>query len=178
MRKDIRIAGSGGQGVVVMAMLMANAYGLFEGLEIAQTQSYGAAARGGACQAGLVVSDKHIGYIEVEYADIFVSFNETSFKTYISKIRDTSVVFVDSTFISEDMYHSLPNKVYAIDATYIAEHQFEPYMANVVMLGYVASKLNDIKIESIEAAISGKLPKKVLDTNLTALRYGYEKGLK
>lgn len=47
MRKDFRISGSGGQGVVSLAILLANVYGVYENYEVAQTQSYGAAARGG-----------------------------------------------------------------------------------------------------------------------------------
>ncbi len=176
MRKDIRIAGSGGQGVIVMAMLMANAYGLFEGLEIAQTQSYGAAARGGACQASLVVSDKPIGFIEVDNADILVAFNEVSFKTFITRINPNAVIFVDSTYISKDKYEDLPNAVYALDVTNIAEHQFKPFMANVIMLGFVAAILKDVDIRSIESAIKERLPGKMQEMNLAALRYGYERG--
>lgn len=68
MRKDIIITGSGGQGVIMLSVLLANAYGISEGYEIAQTQSYGAQARGGASQSSLIVSDEPIDYIEVEKA--------------------------------------------------------------------------------------------------------------
>ena len=60
MRKDFRFGGSGGQGVISMAVLLANAYGVQHTYEVAQTQSYGPAARGGACKAELVISDEKI----------------------------------------------------------------------------------------------------------------------
>lgn len=63
MRKDFRFGGSGGQGVISLAVLLANAYGVQNNFEVAQTQSYGPAARGGACKAELVVSDERIDYV-------------------------------------------------------------------------------------------------------------------
>jgi len=137
MRKDIIIAGSGGQGVISLAILLANGYGIYENYEVAQTQSYGAAARGGASQASLVVSDKVIDYIEVDKADIFVAFNEPGFKKFYPKVRDDGLVFIDSTLIEESYYKDLPQQVYTIDATYIAEHQFKPFMAEASQVGQI-----------------------------------------
>lgn len=108
MRKDFRISGSGGQGVVSLAILLANVYGVYENYEVAQTQSYGAAARGGASQAGLVVSDKPIDYIEVDKADVFVAFNEASFKTYYPKTKKDAIIFVDSTLVPKELYADIP----------------------------------------------------------------------
>lgn len=176
MRKNFRIAGSGGQGVISLAILLANAYGIFEGLEVAQTQSYGAQARGGASQASLVVSDKPIDYIEVDRADVFVVFNEASFKKYYPQTAEDAVVFVDSTLISEDIYKDLPNSVYVIPATYIAEHQFKPFMANVVMMGFMASKLGNVSLSSLEKVIAAQLPAAAYEQNVAALHAGYERG--
>lgn len=64
MRKDFRFGGAGGQGVISLAVLLANAYGVQNNYEVAQTQSYGPAARGGACKAELVVSDRRIDYVK------------------------------------------------------------------------------------------------------------------
>lgn len=176
MRKGFVFTGSGGQGVIMLSVLLANAYGIFEGCEVAQTQSYGAAARGGSSQSSLVVSDQTIDYTEVDKADVLVAFNELSFKKYIGKTTPETIIFVDSTFISPECYKDLPNKVYAIDATNIAEHQFKPFMVNVVMMGYVAAVVGDIKCESLESVIAQQLPAKAYDMNVAALHVGYERG--
>ena len=76
MRKDFRFGGSGGQGVISLAVLLANAYGVQNNYEVAQTQSYGPAARGGACKAELVVSDERIDYVKADVLDCFVAFNK------------------------------------------------------------------------------------------------------
>lgn len=178
MRKDFIIAGSGGQGVISLAILLANAYGIFENYEVAQTQSYGAAARGGASQASLVVSDKEIAYIDVDAADVFVAFNEPGFKKYYPKAKKDAMVFIDSTLVDESYYKDLPNKVYTLDATNIAEHQFKPFMANVVMMGYMAAVMGDISIDSLKKVIKAQLPAKAYDENVAALEAGYSRGEK
>ena len=176
MRKNMIIAGSGGQGVISLAILLANAYGIYENYEVAQTQSYGAQARGGASQASLVISDQPIDYIEVDSADIFVSFNEAGFKKYLPKAKEEAIFFIDSTLVSEELYQSFPN-VYTIPATDIAEHQFRLFMANVVMMGFMAAVLNNVSIDSLKRVIAEQLPPKAYEQNVAALMAGYERGL-
>ncbi len=159
MRKDFRISGSGGQGVVSLAILLANVYGVYENYEVAQTQSYGAAARGGASQAGLVVA-----------------FNEASFKTYYPKTKKDAIIFVDSTLVPKELYADIPHTVYEIPATDIAEHQFKLYMANVVMMGFIAAKLGNISFDSLTKVIADQLPARAYEENVAALTAGYERG--
>ena len=175
-RYEMRFAGSGGQGVIMLSVLLANAYGISEGYEIAQTQSYGAQARGGASQSSLIVSDEPIDYIEVEKADVLVAFNELALKKYLPKAKEDAMVFVDSTFIGEEVYADLPQKVYAIDAAYIAEHQFRPFMLNVVMMGFIAAKLGNISFDSLTKVIADQLPARAYEENVAALTAGYERG--
>ena len=87
MRKDFRFGGSGGQGVISLAVLLANAYGVQNNYEVAQTQSYGPAARGGACKAELVVSDERIDYVKADKLDSFVAFNKPSFDKFKGDIN-------------------------------------------------------------------------------------------
>lgn len=177
MRKDFIIAGSGGQGVISLAILLANAYGLFENYEVAQSQSYGAQARGGASQASLVVSDRIINYIDVDKADVFIAFNEPGFRKYYPKVKEDAIVFVDSTLIDESYYKDIPQTVYTIPATNIADHQFKLFMANVVMMGFVAAKLGDLSMDSLRKVIAAQLPAKAYDENVSALEAGYARGV-
>ncbi len=62
MKQEIRFAGYGGQGVILAAVILAEAAGLYENKEVAQTQSYGPEARGGAARADVVISDNAITY--------------------------------------------------------------------------------------------------------------------
>ena len=177
MRKDIRIAGSGGQGVITLSMILAEAYGVFEDLEVSQTQSYGPEARGGFCRAELVVSDKEIDYVKVDEVDIFIAFNETGFKRYSGDIRPETVIFANSTLISEEVLEPYKgNVIYSIPATEIAEEKFKVVMANIVMLGFMITKFENMSYESAEKAVRKSVPPGRLEENLQALRHGYDLG--
>ena len=58
MRKEICLSGSGGQGLILAGIILAEAAGIYDGFEITQTQSYGPEARGGASRAEVIISDK------------------------------------------------------------------------------------------------------------------------
>lgn len=120
MRKEVKIAGFGGQGVILMTVLLAQAAGIFEDKEIAQTQSYGPEARGGACRAEVVISDQKIDYIKTMNPDVFIAMSQPAFDKYITEIDPaTAQVFVDETLVT-----NLPDNIknlYKIPATKIAE---------------------------------------------------------
>jgi 2-oxoglutarate ferredoxin oxidoreductase subunit gamma len=61
-RYEIRLSGSGGQGLVLAGVILAEALGVYEGKNVTQTQSYGPEARGGASRSDIVISDGEIYY--------------------------------------------------------------------------------------------------------------------
>jgi 2-oxoglutarate ferredoxin oxidoreductase subunit gamma len=172
---DFRIAGSGGQGVILLSVILAEAYGMYENFEIAQTQSYGPEARGGACRAELVVSDDPIDFVKVDKIRYFVVFNEVAFKKYAGDIGEETIIFADSSLVSKEMMSKYPN-VFAIDATDIASKNFDVMSSNIVMLGFLAAKLPHIKLSSAKEALKRLVPPVSLQTNLAALQAGYERG--
>lgn len=178
MRKDFRFGGSGGQGVISMAVLLANAYGVQNNFEVAQTQSYGPAARGGTCKAELVVSDERIDYVKADEIDCFVAFNKPSFEKFKVDINPNTKVFVDSTFMSEEDVKECDAKtVYLFPATRYAEENYSAVCANVVMMGYFVAKNPDITLDNAKAAISEVMNPRIVSMNLEALQFGYEKGI-
>lgn len=178
MRKDFRFGGSGGQGVISLAVLLANAYGVQNNYEVAQTQSYGPAARGGACKAELVISDEKIDYVKADELDCFVAFNKPSFDKFKGDIRPETRVFVDSTFIPEDDVEDCgANTIYMFPATRYAEENFRAVCTNIVMMGYFVAKNPTITLNNAKSAIKAVMNPKVVEMNLAALEFGYEKGL-
>lgn len=178
MRKDFRFSGSGGQGVISLAVLLANAYGVQNNYEVAQTQSYGPAARGGACKAELVVSDEKIDYVKADELDCFVAFNKPSFDKFKGDILPRTRVFVDSTFITdEDLKDCGSDLIFRFPATRYAEENFRVVCTNIVMMGYFLSKNPEISLDNARTAIRAVMNPKVVDLNLKALQFGYEKGL-
>lgn len=178
MRTDFRFGGAGGQGVISLAVLLANAYGVQNSFEVAQTQSYGPAARGGECKAELVVSDEKIDYVKADRLSYFIAFNKPSFQKFVGDVNPDTVVIVDSTFISEDDTAGTScREILRFPATRYAEENFRAVCANIVMMGYVVSKDAAITLDNAREAIREIMNPKVVDMNLKALQFGYEKGL-
>ena len=98
MRKEIRICGSGGQGVIIFSVILANAYGIYEEYEVAQSQAYGPEARGGACYADVVISDRPVDYIHVENADVLIAMNQAGYSKFKDMTTNGAAVYVDSSF--------------------------------------------------------------------------------
>lgn len=178
MRKDFRFGGSGGQGVISLAVLLANAYGVQHNYEVAQTQSYGPAARGGACKAELVVSDEKIDYVKADELDCFVAFNKPSFDKFKDSITAKTRVFVDSTFITEaDVAGCGASEVFMFPATQYAEDNFRVVCTNIVMMGFFVAKNPELSRENALAAIRDVMNPKVVELNINAFNFGYDKGL-
>jgi 2-oxoglutarate ferredoxin oxidoreductase subunit gamma len=176
MRNEVMFAGFGGQGVVKAALLLSLAAGLHEDKEVAQTQSYGPEARGGACRSEVVISDKEIDYIKTMNIDTFVVMSQPALDKYFEKLDpEKTVVIADTTLIRE-----LPDtlqKVYSVEATRIAEEEFgRSLFANIIMLGALAAITEQISLPALENSLEGNVPAKTLDSNLAALKKGYKIG--
>jgi 2-oxoglutarate ferredoxin oxidoreductase subunit gamma len=178
MRKEVKFAGFGGQGVIKSAVLLSLACGLYEGREVAQTQSYGPEARGGACRSEVVISDEEIDYIKPLHADVFVVMSQPAMDQYIKEIDpQETVVIVDSTLV-RNMPEKL-KKVYLLEATGVAEREFgSPIFANIIMLGAMCSITGLVSLEALEKSLAGNVSPKSMDANISALRKGYQMGLK
>ena len=90
MRKEVKMAGFGGQGIVLMGVILAEAAGYYEDLEVAQTQSYGPEARGGACRAEVVLSDEIIDYTKTLNPDVFIAMSQPALDRYLPEIDSES----------------------------------------------------------------------------------------
>lgn len=172
MRTEIKLAGFGGQGIILMGVLLANAAGFYEGKEVAQTQSYGPEARGGACRAEVVISDEPIDYIKTLNPNIFVAMSQPAFDKYVDGINpETSHVFIDSDLVTQ-IPENIKN-VHRIPATRLANEKFGNKMvANTVMLGAIVSATGIISVETIKATLAGQLPAKIQEINFKALECG------
>ena len=91
MRKELRIGGFGGQGVILAGIILGKAACLFDKNEAVQTQSYGPEARGGASKCEVVISDEKIDYPKVQSPDILVAMSHEALLKYIVDLKDKVV---------------------------------------------------------------------------------------
>ncbi len=174
MRREIRLAGFGGQGIVTMGTLLAVAAGIYEDLEVAQTQSYGPEARGGACRSDVVISDEAIDYTRPLALDLFVASSPAAIEQYWPEVREGKTrVIVDRTLVRETPRHSPP--VLALEATRIAEEEFRNrMMANMILLGAIAADTGWIRAEALEKALAERMQGENLEISRKALRRGLD----
>jgi len=174
MRREIRIAGFGGQGVITMGTILAVAAGIHENLEVAQTQSYGPEARGGACRSDIVISDEPIDYTRPLALDLFVALSPAATEQYGSEVqKGKTLVLVDKTLVAPTP--NISYQVLGVEATRIAEEEFQDrVVANMIMLGAMASLTGWVRLEALEKALTGQIPSRALEKSKLALGRGFE----
>jgi 2-oxoglutarate ferredoxin oxidoreductase subunit gamma len=170
MRYEIRLAGSGGQGLILAGVILAEAAGLHDGKFVCQTQSYGPAARGGASMAEVVISDAEIDYPKALHPDVLLALNQQSLVAYVSDLKPRGLLLVDATFVREIPDH---HRVFAIPFTEIAREQVGKVMtANIVALGALAALSGAVTLKSLETAVLARVPPGTEDLNRRALAAG------
>jgi len=171
-RYEIRLAGSGGQGLILAGVILAEAASLHDGKFVCQTQSYGSAARGGASMAEVVISDVEIDYPKALHPDVLLAMNQQSLEAYVFDLQPGGLLLVDATLVREIPDH---HRVFAIPFTEIAREQVGQVMtANLVALGALAALTNAVTLESLETAVLGRVPPGTAELNKKALAAGAE----
>ena len=86
-RVEIRLSGSGGQGMILAGVILAEAIGINDGKNVVQTQSYGPEARGGASRSDVVISDTEIDYPKSLRIDVLLCLTQQSYDSYHSLVK-------------------------------------------------------------------------------------------
>lgn len=174
-RYDIRLSGSGGQGIILMGIILAEAIGMYDGKYVAQTQSYGPEARGGSSKAEVVVSDEDIDYPKALKLDLLVAMNQKACDDYYMDLKPDGILIVDATFVKQ-----IPvTRAYRIPFTRIARERFKREMvANIIALGAISRLTSIVSANAIEAAVLSRVPKGTEKMNRDALRMGMTEAAK
>src|SRR5208283_73972 len=174
MKKEILITGLGGQGIVLAGQVLGTAACLVDLLESTLTQSYGPEARGGACSAQVIISDKIIHYPYVRNADILVCMSQMGYDQHRHLLKDDGILIID-----QDMVRTVDNiggGVFPIPATRIAEELGRKMMANIVMLGFITSITGAVSVEGMLTSVADSVPKGTEGANIAAFNKGYDFG--
>lgn len=170
-RYEIRLSGSGGQGIVLAAIVLAEACGVYDGKQVCQTQSYGPEARGGTSKSEVVISSQTIDYPRATKLDLLLAMNQASCDTYFGDLKPGGLLVVDATHVDQ-----LPtNRAVAIPFTQIAREKVgNDLVANMVALGAVGYLIKRITLKSLKAALKARVPRGTDKMNLKAFDAGVE----
>jgi len=169
-RVEIRMAGYGGQGLVLAGIILAEA-ALAEGLNVAQTQSYGPESRGGATRSEIIIAEGEIDYPRVLQPSILLAMSQQAYVTYLPSLAREGVVVLDSTSVTS---WTPGENVLAVPITAMARELVgTPVVANMVALGLVASQIGLVSAGAITEAVKRRVPRGSEEVNLKALETGF-----
>jgi len=173
--KEILITGFGGQGVVLAGQILGKAASLEDQKQCTLTQSYGPEARGGACNAQVIIAEGTIHYPYVRHPDILVCLSQGGYDKHIHQLKAEGTLLVD-----DDLVHPPDppaSKSFSIPSTRMAEELGRRMMANIVMLGFVTAVTGVVTVEAMRKTVVGSVPKGTEQLNLTAFNKGHDFGL-
>lgn len=167
---EIRLSGSGGQGVILAAIIIADA-AIEQGLNAIQTQSYGPEARGGASKAEVIISDDEINYPKVLNANILLSLTQNSYEKYVSSLDKDGILIVDDHI---KLKGDEPFKIYSLPILRYAQEKFETNMvANIISIGAIYALLgNIIEKDIMIGSITDRVPPVTVQKNIDAFEEG------
>lgn len=174
MKKEILIAGFGGQGVMAIGKNMVEA-GMSEGREVTWVPTYGPEMRGGTSNCSVILSDEPIGAPIVSAPTDLIAMNQQSLEKYAPTVRSGGLIFVNGSDAQglerEDV------TVYPIPCIQIAAELGNPRAANMVMLGAYAAATGTLRQETLEGMVRHMFsgPKAHLaQLNIQALQAGMD----
>ena len=174
---ELRIAGFGGQGVILSAIVLGKAASIYQGAYATMTQNFGPEARGGACSAQLVLSKEPILYPYVTQPDIMVVMSQEAYTRFVPELKEGGTLIVEQDLVRVT---DLPRqtKVYSCPATRLAEELGKRMVLNSVMVGFFTAVTQLLEPDAVRKAVADSVPSSFRDLNLKAFEKGFEYGLK
>ena len=164
-------SGSGGQGVITAAIILAEAAVLYENLNAVQSQVYGPAARGGATRSDIIISDSEIHYPKVIQPNVLVCLTQEAYSKFYPIIRPGGLLITDTRYVQTQRKVDAQQKELPIYRT-VMEHIGNPIVFNICMLGAVIRMTDLVKAESIMKVLKDRIPSGFLEMNRKALDLG------
>jgi 2-oxoglutarate ferredoxin oxidoreductase subunit gamma len=172
---EVRIAGFGGQGVILSAIVLGKACSIHQGEFATMTQNFGPEARGGACSAQLMLSDKPVLYPYVTQPDVLVVMSQEAYVKFGPELKDGGLLLIERDLVRVT---DLPKqtRIYSVPATRLAEELGKRMVLNIVMVGFFTAVTRLLDADAVRKAVADSVPASFRELNLKAFDKGYEYG--
>jgi 2-oxoglutarate ferredoxin oxidoreductase subunit gamma len=168
-RYEIRLAGEGGQGMILAGVILAEA-AVHDGLNVVQTQDYGPEARGGASCSEVIIAHGEIDYPKLMSPDFLLCMSQEACDKFFDDIGEDGLIVVDSDNVSRLPSH----RAVEIPISHIAESVTgRRIAASIVGLGVLAGITDVVTLEALQKAVSDRVPAGTEEMNLQALAAGF-----
>lgn len=171
-RHEVRLAGFGGQGIIMSGYILGKAAALYDGKDAVFSQSYGPEARGGACAAEVVIDDDTVDYPVLQHPDIVVLMSQEAALKYSGDLAENAKILIDEDLVPADLVPGCSGA----PTTRIAEDLGRRIVANIAMLGFLTGATNVVSRAAMEEAIKSSVPEKTIPLNMNAFNAGFEYG--
>jgi 2-oxoglutarate ferredoxin oxidoreductase subunit gamma len=174
-RFEIRLSGLGGQGILTLGLILGSGLALDHGYEVAQTQSYGPEARGGASRSDLVISSAPISYPKPVQLDLLVALSQEACNLYFRNLRHGGALLVDTSLV-----HQTPSNIFwGLPFTTLAKEKAGlPQATNIVALGALSHFLPFVRPNQMKESLRRHLPARFVEANIKAFTIGLNQARK
>ncbi|MBU0513676.1 MAG: 2-oxoacid:acceptor oxidoreductase family protein [Proteobacteria bacterium] len=168
-RIEIILAGSGGQGMILAGLILAEAAGLYDGRQVAMVQNYGPEARGGTSKAEVILSDQTIDYPLCTAVDVLLALTQEAADVYHGDLKPGGWLIVDQELVP----HPPLASAISLPFTRTARRKLKREMVtNVVALGFLSGYTGLVTKKGMERALLSRIPLASREMNKKALRLG------
>jgi 2-oxoglutarate ferredoxin oxidoreductase subunit gamma len=173
---ELRIAGFGGQGVILAGMIVGRAASIYDGKYVTLTQSFGPEARGSACSVQLIVSAEPVLYPYLTSPDILVAMSHEAYTRFAPGLKPGGTLIYEEELVVPDS--TMPAaRAFSIPATRLAEELGRKLVLNVVIVGFTVALTGVASPEAARKAVSDSVPPGTESLNLAAFEKGLHFGL-
>jgi 2-oxoglutarate ferredoxin oxidoreductase subunit gamma len=174
-RRELRIAGFGGQGVVLSGQIIGQAVVVYDQKYATFTQNYGPESRGGSCTAEVVTSEEPVGYPYVVAPNIVILLSQDAYNKYGKTIPEDALIIIDPDLVKPSSEDKHP--ILTIPANQMARDMGRVVVANVILLGFLAAVSDVVSAEALRQSILATVPRGTGEFNLKAFEAGNKYGL-
>lgn len=169
---EIRLSGSGGQGLILAGIILARA-AVIEKKRVTQTQSYGPESRGGYSRADVIISDQEIFFPEATNFNCLLALTQEACDVYLFDLRDSGILIIDTTFV-KNLALAAEN-TYELPFTDIAQEKLGTVVpTNILSLAFLVKVTGIVKETSLKQAIAESVKPAFVDINHKAMELGFE----
>jgi 2-oxoglutarate ferredoxin oxidoreductase subunit gamma len=172
-RYEIRLSGAGGQGLILVGKILAEAAAIYDGNNATQSQSYGPEARGGASRSEVIISDGDIDYPKASNINLLLAMTQEAIDKYAGDVIKDGIIVADSNYVKDPPKGHF--KFYSFPITEVAETKVgKKIVANIVALGIIEKLSKIVSEPALINAIRARIPKGTEDMNISAFKIGQE----
>jgi 2-oxoglutarate ferredoxin oxidoreductase subunit gamma len=174
---EIRIAGFGGQGIILAGYIIGKAAAIYDNKYSTLIQSFGPEARGSACSAQLLISESQILYPYLIQPQVSIILSKDAYERFGGELKSGGIMLIEKDLVKPEI---LPKgvKVFAIPATRLAEEMGRKIVMNIIVVGFFAATTSITSLEASRQAVETSVPPGTEQINLKAFEIGYDYGLK